>query len=1003
MISKPEPGTVSRYRGSPIASRVSLDRRSVLIALLGGIGFFALGLGCLSLSRFDLTLASLWIPNAAAVGLLLSARPARSWPLFAAIVLASFGANVMSGNTIVQGLFYTLANGIDIALVTCLTRRTCGRVPDMTDARHVARFTVIGGFVGPFLSAMFAMPAMDGNAHATLVGASSWFLADSFGMILTVPPILLLRQAMAGDTKYDRKRIATKAAIILVNLAIVLMVFLQPAYPPLLLIPTLTLLVAFAIGPIGTALHVPGLALIASWASNAGVGPIAAVADAGIGAMYLIVFFVLANFLSGLPIAAILEGRSRIAEDLVRGRRELTLLADNITDAVLKYDLDGVCTYASPSVRTVLGRPPEAFIGLKASENLHPDACEAVGEVERSMLEGETENVRLTYRRLLDGPLGDPVFIEADCATAFNHDTGERNGFVVSARNVTERVVLNRELVDERRKAEQAGRAKSHFLANMSHEIRTPMNGVLGFAELLLHDDLKPEHRRNAEMIVRSGRSMMMLLNDILDLSKIEAGRVAIDMAPVDLVDMISECTALKQPLAREKDLDLVAARCDPPEGSTPAIASDRPFVVTDGLRLRQILLNLVGNAVKFTDSGGIEVRYWAAAEEFVIEVRDTGMGIDAARVAAIFDPFTQAEGDISRRFGGSGLGLAISRQLAQLLGGSITVESEPGQGSCFRLSLPAIYVDGAEYELGEPETPEPAALPQSSRILLAEDHDVNRMLALEMLERCGQSVAVAHDGNEAIAMVMESMMRGEPFDLVLMDLQMPGCDGLAATRAIREEGISSARLPIVALTANVFPEDIADARKAGMQAHLPKPLVFSDLARTLQRWLPTKIVETEAAKATSTGDPVRVPNPPVPDKRADTVLGKDDEGAVPSPEGRGENLARALQERWTARRAEALAKVREILEDGTLEGCESEGCDRCDEIARFAHKLAGTAASFGEPELGRQATVVEKAFRDRAAAHVREKAAFNLLTIADNPVERRASERNGDRTGERR
>ena len=256
------------------------------------------------------------------------------------------------------------------------------------------------------------------------------------------------------------------------------------------------------------------------------------------------------------------------------------------------------------------------------------------------------------------------------------------------ARDVTERVELELLLTRARRHAENAAQAKSDFLANMSHEIRTPMNGVLGFAELILQGDLAADQRRFAEMIVQSGRSMMMLLNDVLDLSKIESGQFAIDRAPVDLHASLADCAALHRPAAEKKGLVLEFFR-DGGGGDGPDCRPDalrRPWAMTDGLRLRQIMLNLIGNAVKFTETGHIRISYRLLPGEVQVVVSDSGIGISPARLETIFNPFTQGEAETARRYGGTGLGLSISRQLAALLGGRITVDSVPGKGSCFTL-----------------------------------------------------------------------------------------------------------------------------------------------------------------------------------------------------------------------------------------------------------------------------------------------------------------------------
>ncbi|MEM8726683.1 MAG: ATP-binding protein, partial [Pseudomonadota bacterium] len=589
---------------------------------------------------------------------------------------------------------------------------------------------------------------------------------------------------------------------------------------------------------------------------------------------------------------------------------------------------------------------------------------------EERLVSGASDKERFTYRRFHDSPEGMPVFLEAECGIAYNPNTGRREGIVVSARDVTERVELELLLTRARRHAENAAHAKSEFLANMSHEIRTPMNGVLGFAELMLRGDLEPEQRRHTQMIVESGRSMMLLLNDILDLSKIEAGQISIDQTPTDLDATIEDCAALHRPTAEKKGLELHVER-ELRKGSETGDSS--AWLLTDGLRLRQIVLNLIGNAVKFTENGHVHVSYSIDDDQFCVRIADTGIGISPSRLETIFKPFTQAESDTSRRFGGTGLGLSISRQLAELLGGFIDVESEPGVGSCFTLTLPATRAlpncAPAPDAEAAPTSPETAVLPQSARILLAEDHDVNRMLVVEMLERCGQSVDIAHDGNEAISLVIDSIMRGTPYDLVLMDIQMPGCDGYAATRAIRAEGIRAGTLPIIALTANAFPEDIAAARDAGMQAHLAKPLDFAALARVLQRWLPTRIVSDDDPEPSSAGTSA----PETCDVATEELSARRQQGLVQSP---------SLVSRWHERRREAIEAVEAALEYEVL-GVDEANAKRRADLAQLVHKIAGTAAMFGEPELGDQAAAFERALRMELSHDVQEALANELLELA--------------------
>jgi PAS domain S-box-containing protein len=971
--------------GATVLAHTSLDRWTILFALGLGFVFFALGVFCLALPRFDSALASIWVPNAVAVGALLLVRLRSEIPAYGAVFAAGLAANLVSQNPTGSAVLFSIANCVDILLVVTLTRRVWDGPPDMSDLKQVCSFLLFGGVLGPIASGLVVKPVLIAQPDTLFSTWSSWFLADSMGMILTVPVILLVHDAFGKRREFVLPEFVNSFAIVAAALGTILMVFIQSDDPLLFLAPPITMMVAFRLGSLGTALYVPALAAIAIAMTHNGMGPIWLASVTGIGQMYLIQAFVAANFVAGLPVAALLAGRERMANELMEERQELGLLTENITDAVLKLDARGVCTYASPSVLEVLARPPSDLIGFEIAERSRDDARHGIREVIDRLLGGVSDKERITYRRLIDGDAGQPIFIEADCAIITDPDDGAREGIVISARDVTERVELELQLTRARRKAEMAAMAKSEFLANMSHEIRTPMNGVLGFAELMLQDELADDHRRHTEMIVQSGRSMMLLLNDILDLSKIEAGQIVIDQSPFDPAATIAECIALHRPAAQKKGLTL-----EETGRNAAGTQNSGNWVLTDGLRVRQIVLNLIGNAVKFTETGGVGVSYVLADDQLQITVADSGIGIDSERLTAIFNPFTQAEGSTARRFGGTGLGLAISRQLAELLGGTITVKSTPGVGSRFMVVVPARSVAPERVQPQRFEGAPPLQMPQTARILLVEDHDVNRILATEMLERCGQNVVVAQDGNEAIAMVIDSVIRERPFDLVLMDIQMPGCDGYTATSTIRAEGITAEQLPILALTANAFPEDISAAREAGMQAHLSKPLVFTELVRALERWLPMRIVEAEPAEpsrsfatTTSTADLLAPTHVPALAPHDPLLTGT----TRPS-------TSRQSNDRWTARRRETVEAVRGALANGALARCE-EGHEERDSCARLVHKLAGTAAMFGEAELGEQAAALDRALRSNQAGDVCEALAFALLSIADDPVDRRSAQRN--------
>ena len=927
------------------------ETRNIGIALASGLLFGVLAYASIGISRYEGPIASIWLPNAVAVAILLRVQLSNSIPYYAAIFMASASVNMAMDFPAFQGLIYAVANVVEISLATVLTRKFCGRQIDMESMPDLGWLILSAGFIAPAVSATIALVGLTDGGVAPVDAWLSWFLTGGLGMIVIVPLLLLFANSVDKKEQFSGPELGRTILILSAGAGCTMLVFYQSSYPLLFIVPPIVLLCAFRLGSLGTAAFVLLVSVIATVMTWLGTGPINLVTVSMETRLHVMQAFVAASFLTGLPVAAILAGRERMTEELANGERQLALLADNITDAVLRYDLHGICTYASPSVVDVLGESTETFVGNRATARMHPDAREKIAAAENRLLNGDSEKERFTYRRFLDSTDGTPVYIEAECAIAYNSETQEPEGIVVSARDVTERVELELQLTRARRHAENAANAKSEFLANMSHEIRTPMNGVLGFAELIMQSELDQEQRRHAELIVQSGRSMMLLLNDILDLSKIEAGQINIDSRPVDLDSLVDECAALHRASAEKKNIELAFDGQD-----------DKPWVQTDGLRLRQIILNLVGNAVKFTEQGKITVSYATQGDQITISVKDTGIGISSQRLDRIFNPFEQGENDTARRYGGTGLGLSISRQLAELLGGFLDVQSTPGIGTCFTLSLPLIETSHGAFREDEPELSEPATLPQASRILLAEDHDVNRLLVTAMLERCGQTVSIAHDGNEAVEMILSSYLNEEPYDLVLMDVQMPGCDGYAATRAIREEGIRGDVLPIVALTANAFPEDIAAARDAGMQAHLSKPLAFSQLVSTLQRWLPTKIVEEEGRLFT--------------ESRADS---DNDAGSVHEFDARAGKSSHspALIERWQQRRREALEAVDKAVREGRLVGCDG------DDLARLVHKLAGTAGMFGEEELGDRAAAFERALRSEVDAEIRAKLAMDLLEAA--------------------
>jgi len=395
----------------------------------------------------------------------------------------------------------------------------------------------------------------------------------------------------------------------------------------------------------------------------------------------------------------------------------------------------------------------------------------------------------------------------------------------------------SRELAAERDRAQDAARAKSEFLATVSHEIRTPLNGILGTSEVLLDSQLTAEQGEQLRIIRASGEALLQVINQILDFSKIEAGKLALDRAAFDMASVAEAARVLLAAVAERKGIDLQVD-----------LDGQRPRLLGDPFRLQQVVVNLVANAIKFTDEGRVVIAVRGAAEgpawRTRVTVRDTGIGIDPATQPRLFTPFSQADASTTRRYGGTGLGLAICRQLIDLMGGTIGVDSTPGQGATFwfEVVLPGEerQPDGVRVGLPAPAHAARPAVPGTGwRVLLAEDNATNQKVAILMLSALGCQVEVAPSGRHAV-----EAWRASAFDLVLMDCQMPDMDGFEATRTIRAAEREGARTPIVAVTANAMEGDRERCLAAGMDDYVTKPLTKAGLAAGLDRLVERGLLE---------------------------------------------------------------------------------------------------------------------------------------------------------------
>ncbi|MBK3396395.1 MULTISPECIES: ATP-binding protein [Methylobacterium] len=510
-----------------------------------------------------------------------------------------------------------------------------------------------------------------------------------------------------------------------------------------------------------------------------------------------------------------LEAEARRAAGMLSaGEARYRLLAENTSELIVLAHDDGRRSYVSPAVRRLLGYTPEEVVAMRLRDCVHREDLALLVTQARRLAAGEPQVSVVCRARHRTGAW---IWVEG----AFRRIPGAAPGepaIIATFRDVGERQRHARALEEARIAAERASQAKSDFLASMSHEIRTPLNGVIGYADLLLADRTLPgRHRRYVDRIAAAGGALLTVVDDILDFSRIEAGGIALSEVPFAPAALVDNAASIVRGLSEPKGLALDVAL-------DPAVPD---WVRGDPDRLRQILLNLLNNAVKFTPAGRVAVRVEAEGGSLRFCVSDTGIGIAPEQHGRLFQRFSQVDGSIRRQYGGSGLGLAICKGLVELMGGTIGVESRTGAGSTFwfRVPLPACPAPAAEAAEGRPRPVHPA------RLLLVEDVPINQDLARAVLEAEGHNVDVAGDGAAAIEAV-----RAKTYDLVLMDVQMPGMDGLTATRTIRAMAGPAGTVPIVAMTANVLPAQIETFRAAGMDGHVGKPFKRAELAAAIAR-----------------------------------------------------------------------------------------------------------------------------------------------------------------------
>lgn len=526
---------------------------------------------------------------------------------------------------------------------------------------------------------------------------------------------------------------------------------------------------------------------------------------------------------------AIIAGINMLGEELKTStvsRDYMDSIYKGVVDMLIVMDADFVIQSSNDAVSQTLGLESSETTGKPLSDLLADESVFLTDSIRRNLdNNGHINNIELYFRAK------DNAAVPTSCSLSVLYDNQKRkSGILIIAKDITQQKKTEEELRRAKDNAEAASKAKSRFLASMSHEIRTPLNGILGLTEILLGETQDPKQRQYLQMIQSSGQTLTKILNDILDLNKIETGKLTIESIPFNFAETMKSNLHPYRYLAEQKGLQFQYHV----DESVPKI------LVGDPTRINQIMVNLIGNAIKFTDKGRVDIRFTSIPspekDQIIIQgtVTDTGIGVTEDKHQLIFKSFTQSDESTTRKFGGSGLGLSITKYLVGLMGGTISVKSPVDEalkrGSAFTFTLKLKIAAEQSIKTNREVANEDLFFDREIHILVVDDNKMNLLVAQRILQKFGARVTVAENGQEAL-----DLTRAEQFDMILMDVQMPVLDGYKATRELRKSNYTK---PILALSAGVYKDDIQKCLESGMNGHIQKPFSKGLIYNTIKEWI---------------------------------------------------------------------------------------------------------------------------------------------------------------------